>query len=96
MPDTLLDLDFSDLYLMDDLIQSCYKERSDSLRLLSFSPGLHAELRQFYRFLQSGDKARRFVQTVVRASIEPSVAATHDLDLQLVLRQIALVDVGDF
>lgn len=57
MPDTLLDLDFSDLYLMDDLSQSCYKERSDSLRLLSFSPDLHAELRQFYRFLQSGDKS---------------------------------------
>lgn len=57
MPNTLLDLDFSDLYLMDDLSQSCYKERSDSLRLLSFSPDLHAELRQFYQFLQSGHKS---------------------------------------
>lgn len=57
MPNTLLALDFSDLYLMDDLSQSCYKERSDSLQLLSFPPELHDEIRAFYQFLQSGDKS---------------------------------------
>jgi hypothetical protein len=57
-----------------------------------FGAGDHEAL----AFLQRGDKASGFEQAVVGAGIKPGVAAAHDFDVELVLRQIAFVDVGDF
>ncbi len=47
-------------------------------------------------FLQGGYKACCFQQAVVRAGVEPSVATTHDFNVQLAHLQVAFVDVGDF
>ena len=57
-----------------------------------FGAGNHEAL----AFLQRGNKASSIQQAVVGAGVEPSIAAAHDFDIQLVLRQIAFVDVGDF
>ena len=57
-----------------------------------FGAGDHEAL----AFLQGGDEASSIQQAVMGAGVEPRVATAHDFDIQLVLRQIAFVDVGDF
>lgn len=41
------------------------------------------------------DEGCSLQQGVVRAGIEPGVAAAHGLDMELVAREVGLVDVGD-
>lgn len=50
----LISLGFSDLYLMEDPEQCCYKEQSDSMQLLPFDASLFGELSAFYSFLKGG------------------------------------------
>lgn len=45
--------------------------------------------------LDSLDEGCSLQQGVVRAGIEPGVAAAHGLDVELVAREVGLVDVGD-
>lgn len=47
----LYDLEFSDVYLLENPTDCCYKVRSDSLDLLPFDDRFHAELADFYRHL---------------------------------------------
>ncbi|MBU3640987.1 ATPase, T2SS/T4P/T4SS family [Polynucleobacter sp. Fuers-14] len=51
MPKTLLDLVFSDIYLLENPRDCRYKESSDSLRLREFEAPLHEELSKLYRYL---------------------------------------------
>jgi len=51
MPKTLLDLVFSDIYLLENPGDCRYKESSDSLRLREFEVPLHEELSSLYRYL---------------------------------------------
>jgi len=46
--------------------------------------------------LQRGDELAGFEQAVMRAGVEPGVAALHDLHVELAQIQIGLVDGGDF
>ena len=41
------------------------------------------------------DKGRGLQQGVVGAGVEPGVAAAHGLDVELVAREVSLVDVGN-
>jgi hypothetical protein len=45
--------------------------------------------------LQRGDELAGFQQAVVRAGVEPGVAALHDLHVELPALQVGLVDGGD-
>mgnify|MGYP000172639273 CR=1 FL=1 len=45
--------------------------------------------------LDSLDEGCSLQQGVVRAGIEPGVAAAHGLDVELVAREVSLIDVGD-
>lgn len=49
----LIGLGFSDLYLLQTPQECCYKQRSDSMQLLSFEDSLLSELRAFYEHLVS-------------------------------------------
>lgn len=51
MGNTLLGLGFSDIYLVENPSECCFKERSESLTLLEFDNALHGELRSFYQYL---------------------------------------------
>ena len=46
--------------------------------------------------LQRGNELAGFEQAVMRAGVQPGVAALHDLDIELAQIQIGLVDGGDF
>lgn len=71
------------MYLLEDLTQSCYKESSDSLRLLPFDAILHDELRQFYQFLGSGDKSSLQGSSAVSwSTLESSSSASPGSPLQ--------------
>ncbi len=71
------------MYLLEDLTQSCYKESSDSLRLLPFDAILHDELRQFYQFLGSGDKSSLQGSSAVSwPTLESSSSASPGSPLQ--------------
>jgi hypothetical protein len=45
--------------------------------------------------LQRGDELAGVQQAVVRAGVQPGVAAPHDLDVELALLQVGVVDGGD-
>lgn len=51
MGNSLIGLGFSDIYLVENPSECCYKERSESLTLLEFDNALHGELRSFYQYL---------------------------------------------
>ena len=46
--------------------------------------------------LKRGDELAGFEQTLVRAGVEPSVATTHDFDVELALLKVQAIQVGDF
>jgi hypothetical protein len=50
---------------------------------------------QALALLQRGDELAGVEQAVVRAGVQPGIAAAHDLDLELALLQVACVDLGD-
>lgn len=51
MSKTLIDLVFSDIYLLENPRDCRYKESSDALRLREFETPLHEELSKLYRYL---------------------------------------------
>lgn len=51
MGNTLIGLGFSDIYLVENPSECCFKERSESLTLLEFDPAFYGELRSFYQYL---------------------------------------------
>ena len=50
---------------------------------------------QSLALLDGGDELPGFEQAVVGAGVEPGVAATHDLDIELALFEVEAVEVGD-
>lgn len=57
MGNTLIGMGFSDMYLVENPAECCYKERSESLKLMEFDQALYGEIRSFYQHLiaRSGD-----------------------------------------
>lgn len=69
------------MYLVENPAECCFKERSESLRLIEFDQGLHGELVTFYRYL--ADKSSPDHQASITVLWPVSESSTRQSQMRL-------------